>query len=302
MTAASILPEGLVAPNLTPFNHNLSIATDLYIEHALRLLEEGCGGLAPFGTTGEALSLGINERISTLDSLVAAGVAPESMIVGTGLTSLADTLRLTRHATDLGVAATMILPPFYFKDPPDDGLHRYFESLIEAMAGAVRIVLYHIPQMAGVGFSVELVARLRRDFPDQVVAIKDSSGDWDNTAQLFDIDGLVVYPGSELPLLDALALGGRELISATANLNASAIVDVLQLWQSGDRNEARDRHGAVAATRRVFAGYGPIPAQKRLLAMRTGDERWANVRPPLLSMDGARGRSLADELAAIPVI
>lgn len=299
MTAASILPGGLVAPNLTPFNHNLSIATDLYIEHALRLLEEGCGGLAPFGTTGEALSLGIDERISTLDSLVAAGVAPESMIVGTGLTSLADTLRLTRHATDLGVAATMILPPFYFKDPPDDGLHRYFEWLIEAMRGVVRIVLYHIPQMAGVGFSIDLVARLRRDFPDQVVAIKDSSGDWDNTAELFDIDGLVVYPGSELPLLEALALGGRELISATANLNAPAIVDVLRLWESGDHDDARDRHDAVAASRRLFAGYGPIPAQKRLLAMRTGDERWANVRPPLLSLDGARGRSLADELAAI---
>ncbi len=294
-----ILPTGLVAPNLTPFNHDLSVATDLYVEHGRALLDQGCGGLAPFGTTGEALSIGLDERIDTLDALVAGGVAPESLIVGTGLTNLADTLRLTRHATELGVAATMILPPFYFKDPANEGVHRYFEALIEAMDGGVRIVLYHIPQVAGVGFPIELVTRLRRDFPDQVLAIKDSSGDWDNTARLFAIDGLTVYPGSELPMLEALALGGEGLISATANLNATAIADVFRCWNTGEHADAVLLHGKVAATRHCFAAAGPIPAQKRLLAMATGDDRWANVRPPLLAMDANRGRLLADELAAL---
>lgn len=288
-----------MAPNLTPFNADLSVATDLYVEHALAMLDQGCGGLAPFGTTGEALSIGIEERIETLDALVAGGVPPESLIVGTGLTNLADTLRLTRHATEVGVAATMVLPPFYFKNPADEGVHRYFEALIEAMDGLVRIVLYHIPQMAGVGFPIELVAKLRRDFPDQVLAIKDSSGDWDNTARLFGIDGLTVYPGSELPMLEALALGGEGLISATANLNAPAIIDVLRSWAAGEHEKAALLHRRVAATRHSFATAGPIPAQKRLLAMASGDDRWANVRPPLLPMDVDRGRTLADELAAL---
>ncbi len=293
------LPSGLIAPNLTPFEHDSSLATDLYVEHSLKLLDQGCGGLAPFGTTGEALSVGIEERMEALDALIRAGVQADRLIVGTGLTNLPDTLRLTRHAMRAGAAAAMVLPPFYFKDPADDGLHRYFESLIDAMDGSVRIVLYHIPQVAGVGLPVPLVSRLKTDFPDQIVGIKDSSGDWSNTTELLAIDGLTVFPGSELPMLEALDLGCDRLISATANHNAEGIIEVLDSWRVGDHERARELHRTAAAVRRTIAEYAPIRAQKRLLAMETGDDRWVNVRPPWMPLDSVRGTRLSEQLSVI---
>ena len=133
-------------------------------------------------------------------------------------------------------------------------------------------------------------------FPDNVVGIKDSSGDWDNTQALLAIDDLVVYPGSELPLLDALERGAPGCISATANLNVRGIAEVVQLYDSGDAAAARNAHVRVTRFRQAVETHGPIPAQKRLLAIAGGDARWANVRPPLTAMPDAEGHDLARQL------
>ncbi|MDG2262648.1 MAG: dihydrodipicolinate synthase family protein [Actinomycetota bacterium] len=278
-------PQGLIAPPLTPFNDDGSVATDLFIDHAHSLLDQGCAALAPFGTTGEALSVGMDERVAGLDALVGAGVDPHDLIPGTGLTNLPDTLRLTRHAIDSGCRAVMTLPPFYIKRPSDDGLVTYFDRLITA-AGAddISIVLYHIPQVSGVGFSVDLVARLRREFPDQIVGIKDSSGDWPNTLRLFDISGLTVFPGSELPLVEALELGASGCISATANINAVAISSVINTYRHRGPAAATEVHGAVREARLFVQQYEVVSAQKAYLSARLSESRWANVRPPLVPM------------------
>jgi 4-hydroxy-tetrahydrodipicolinate synthase len=291
-------PHGVVAPLLTPFNDDSSIATDLYVDLALRLNEQGAAALAPFGTTGEALSVGIDERITAIEALVAGGVDAAKMIPGTGLSNVADTARLSRACLDLGCMAVMTLPPFYFKGVSEDGIYRYFAELIEAIGDDARIFLYHIPPMAIVGIPPSLAARLHADFPEQIVGIKDSSGDWDNTLRLFEIDGLIVYPGSELPLIDALDLGGPGCISATANFNMVGISKVVTLYDEGNMDAAREQQQKIAQARMTIQDYGPIPAQKRLLAMQTGDARWANLRPPLDSMSESRGQELADALDA----
>ena len=288
--------RGLIAPILTPFNDDLSVAIDLYVEHAARLFDQGCAGIAPFGTTGEALSVGIDERIAAIRALIDAGIDPARMIPGTGLSNVADTARLSRACIDMGCAGVMTLPPFYYKNVTEDALYRYFEQLIAAIGPDAQIYLYHIPPIAIVGIPPTLAARLRSDFPDQVVGIKDSSGDWDNTRKLLEIEDMIVYPGSELPLLDALPLGAPGCISATANLNAGDISKVISLYQEGDIPGAEALHEAVRMFRLTVQDYGPIPAQKRLLALATGDERWANVRPPLTAMDDATGRELAAKL------
>lgn len=291
-------PHGVVAPILTPFNDDLSIATDLYVGLAQQLFEQGCAGLAPFGTTGEALSVGIDERIAAIRALIDGGVDPAKMIPGTGLSNIADTTRLSRACLDLGCLAVMTLPPFYFKGVSEEGLYRYFAGLIKAIGPDARIFLYHIPPVAVVGIPPSLAARLHTEFPEQVVGIKDSSGDWDNTRELFDIDGLIVYPGSELPLIDALQLGGPGCISATANINMVEISKVVGLFDAGDIEAARAQQDRIRDTRLTIQDYGPIPAQKRLLAMRTGDARWANVRPPLGPLSESRGQELAEALNA----
>ena len=285
--------RGVIAPILTPFNDDMSLATDLYVAHAKRLFIQGCAAIAPFGTTGEALSVGIDERIVAIRALIDGGINPARMIPGTGLSNVADTSRLSRACLDMDCAAVMTLPPFYFKDVAEGGLYHYFKQLIEAIGPGARIFLYHIPPIAIVGIPATLAARLHDDFPQQIVGIKDSSGDWENTRALLDIDGMIVYPGSELSLLDALQLGAPGCITATANINAGAIAKVVELYDQGDIDAARAVHKTVRRFRLTVQDYAPIPAQKRLLATTTGDARWANVRPPLTAMSAETGRELA---------
>jgi 4-hydroxy-tetrahydrodipicolinate synthase len=297
MTAFQPL-RGVISPTLTPFNDDLAIAEDLYLAHARRCLADGCVGLAPFGTTSEALSVGIEERMDMLEKLVAAGIPAGKLIPGTGLTNLPDTIRLTRHAVELGCAGAMTLPPFYFKGVPDQGLHDYYARLIEGVADErLKIYLYHIPQVSGVGLPVPLVRRLHHDFPDQIVGIKDSSGDWENTRALLGIEGLIVYPGSELPLVEALELGAMGSISATANINAASIAGVIRTFDEKGAHAARAEHEAVRKFRLAVQGYAPIPVMKRMFALATGDARWANTRPPLLPASVAEAQRLIDELS-----
>jgi 4-hydroxy-tetrahydrodipicolinate synthase len=292
--------RGVIAPNLTPFNADLSIAEDLYLEHAIWLIDQGCVGLAPFGTTGEALSIGLEERLNLLEKL-ALRIDPDRIVPGTGLTNLPDTLRLTRHAIDLGCAGAMTLPPFYFKGVSDDGLFDYFAWLIEAVdRPSLRLYLYHIPQVAGVGIPPAVARRLHAAFPEIVVGIKDSSGDWSNTEQLLAIDDMIVYPAQESTLLEGHALGAAGCISATANLNPAAIARLIGMIERGE-TEGRDALNAeVGAFRKLVAGAGPIPAQKALMSAWTGDERWGRMRPPLTPMEAGAAADLVAAVDALP--
>ena len=278
--------KGLISPVLTPFNNDLTVATDLYVDFAKQLLATGgCAALAPFGTTGEALSVSIRERMESLDALVAAGIDPKLMMPGTGLTNLEDTANLTRHAVEHGCFGAMILPAFYFKGVSDEGLFDYYSRLIDMVNhNDLRIFLYHIPQVSGVGLSIDLVRRLHETYPDIIVGIKDSSGNWENTAALLDIKTLITYPGAELPVIDAIKLGAPGCISATANLNGNGIAKVIDLCHAGDFDAAEELHQTVKEIRYLFQDYAPIPAQKALLARGTGDARWNNLRPPLMAM------------------
>mgnify|MGYP002002515359 FL=1 len=285
--------RGIVSPNLTPFNDDLSVAEDLYIRHAHWLLDHGCAAITPFGTTGEALSIGMAERKHLLDALIADGISADRLMVGTGLTNLPDTVELSRHAMRAGCIGVMVLPPFYFKDVSDDGIHAYFTALIREVS-EIRIYLYHIPPVAVVGFSLDLIARLQADFPEQVVGLKDSSGDWDNTKAILEaVPALDTFPGSEVPLLEALRMGASGCITATANINADAIHDIFTGWQADDADETQAR---VKAFRLAVQPYSPIPAMKWLLADATGDSRWKTVRPPLDALSDEKGCELKAKL------
>ncbi|WP_419906423.1 dihydrodipicolinate synthase family protein [Hoeflea sp.] len=289
--------RGVIAPNLTPFNHDLTIATDLYIRHAAALLDGPCVALAPFGTTGEALSVASAERVDAIGAMIEAGVDPARLVPGTGLTNLPETCALSRKMLELGCAAVMTLPPFYYKGVSEQGLFNYFSALISGIDRQdCRIFLYHIPQVSGVGLPVGLVHRLKQSFPVKIAGIKDSAGDDDNTLSLLKIDDLVVYPGSELPILRTTVNGSPGCISATANLNGGEIARVINLLNKGQMEDAEELHRNVRQTRLIFQDYAPIPAQKRLLAIATGDERWANVRPPLEPLSEQQGFELLDKL------
>ena len=289
--------KGLIAPILSPFDNDLKFNQNMYNDLAHDLLENGCSGLAPFGTTGEALSLSNKERMNALEGLLNSGIKANQLIPGTGLCNFPDTVMISKHALELGCHGVMTLPPFYFKGMSDEGLFDYFEKLIEEINHSkLKIYLYHIPQVSGVGLSIDLVSKLKKSYPDIVVGIKDSSGNWENTKSLLGIDDLVVYPGAELPVIEAIKLGAPGCISATANLNGGDISKVINFCHDNEWEKAEDLHKKVTKVRLLFQDYAPIPAQKGLLAKKTKIGEWLNVRPPLKSINDDKVSELANTL------
>jgi 4-hydroxy-tetrahydrodipicolinate synthase len=291
--------EGVIAPILTPFDKDGSILRSLWVDHARWVLQEGAHYLSPFGTTGEALSLSIAERKAGLEWLVEAGIPARSLIPGTGLSALPETVELTAHALDLGCPGVMILPPFFFTAATEDGLVRYFSSLMHKIHGrSPRICLYHIPQNTGVPVSAALAARLARLFPENFVAYKDSGGVWEHSESVIEAaPDISVFPASESLLQRGLDAGAAGCISATVNVNARAIrslYDALK-WRSANDEAV----AAVKAFRKIVQDAGLITAMKAMLAAASGEPRWLAARAPHLDADLGQGRALLDRLGGL---
>ncbi len=289
--------SGVLCPVVTPFNEDLDPDPDRLTRQCQWLLSQDVG-LAVFGTTGEGNSLSVGEKIALLDRLADAGIDMSRLMPGTGCCALGDTVRLTRHAVDLGCAGVLMLPPFYYKTVSDDGLYASYAGVIERVGSdRLRVYLYHIPPIAQVGLSLGLVERLVKRYPETVVGIKDSSGDWDNTRAMLERrwDDFRVFAGSETFLLRTLQQGGAGCISATANINAAAMHRLFTTWRGGQAIAEQER---LDTLRRIFQGYPMIPALKAILATRGNDAAWATVRPPLVALDSEQKRSL---LAALEV-
>jgi len=291
-------PQGTIAPILTPFEDDGRIARDLWVSHAKWVLDQGAHFLSPFGTTGEALSLSLRERMQALEWLVEAGIPPTRMMPGTGVTALTETVELSKHAVGLGCAGVMVLPSFFYTGVGDNGQARYYSELIERVATpALKMILYHIPQNSGVPVSPALTARLSKAFPDTVVAYKDSAGDWNNTAAIIAAaPDVAVFPSSEAQLTKGLASGAAGCISATVNLNAAAIRRLYDAARKGE--DVTEADTAVKAFRKVIQDAGLIPAMKAVLAVKSGDRRWLNLRAPHENATLESGKALLTALGS----
>ncbi|MFN4129836.1 MAG: dihydrodipicolinate synthase family protein [Paracoccaceae bacterium] len=271
----------LFVPLITPFAEDLSVDLPRLSAVGQRMLDDGADGLAPFGTTSEATSMSVDERIEALEALVAAGIDPGCMIPGTGCAALPDTIRLTRHAVGLGVRGTLTLPPFFYKSLSEDGVFAAYARVIEAVGPGLRLFLYHIPQMSGVPITVELIGRLVTEFPGVVAGLKDSSGNWDNTAAIIAaFPKIETYSASEALLVKNVAAGGAGCISASANVNAHGISALIRAL--GTEDEAA-RIADAAAIRGLCEKLPLIPGIKAIVASRMKDEAYARVRPPLVA-------------------
>ncbi len=287
--------EGLFAPVLTPFRDDLDPDAGRLASHCRRLLDDGCDGLVLFGTTGEANSLAADERVALLEAVVAAGIDPARLLVGTGLCAIPETVRLTAHATALGCAGVLLLPPFYYKGMSDDGLYRAYAEVIERVGDdRLRVYLYHIPKVSGVAVTFGLIERLVASYAAAVVGIKDSSGGWDNTRGLIErFADLTVFPGNEMYLLEALRRGAAGCITATANINAAGLRRLYDNWRTADAEALQD---AASLVRRAAQTQPVIPGLKEVVARVSGDDGWLNVRPPFVGLDEAEAAALFSAL------
>jgi 4-hydroxy-tetrahydrodipicolinate synthase len=290
--------HGVLVPVLTPFTTAGEPDAGRFVGFCRWLLEEGAGGLAIFGTTSEANSMSAGERMELLDRLVGAGIPPDKLMPGTGACALTDAVALVRHAVGHGCGGVLMLPPFYYKPVADDGLFAFLSAVIDKVgSAALKVFLYHIPPVAVVGYALDLVGRLIAAYPETVVGLKDSSGDWANTAALLErFPGFAVFPGSEVFLLDALRRGGAGCITATGNINLRGIARVYARWREP---EADALQAEATALRRAMQAYPMIPALKRVIAHFHGDPGWAAVRPPLAALGPAQSAALIADLAKL---
>lgn len=283
---------GLWPPVATPFGSDGRVDTAALLSHARNLIADGASGLAPLGTTSEANSMTMQERRAVLDALLNGGIDAANLLPGTGACATDDAIALSRHATTMGCAGVLLLPPFFYKGVSDDGLFNYVAQVIDGVDDpALRIYLYHIPQMAGVGWSLDLIDRLRRSFPEIVVGLKDSSGDWSNTRAVIEsFDGFGVFPANEAHLSMAIPLGAAGCISATANINAGGIAALIRALHAGHDATTLQQE----ATRlRLAVTAGPlIPGIKATLALQYDTPDWARVRPPLVAMQPDAAQAL----------
>jgi 4-hydroxy-tetrahydrodipicolinate synthase len=291
--------EGVLAPVVTPFDKDYAPNAGRFVAHCRWLLRSGCAGLAVFGTNSEANSMSVAEKRKLLDALVAGGVEPSALMPGTGHCALSDSIELTRAAVQMGCAGVLMLPPFYYKGVPDEGLYRNFAEVIERVGDErLQLYLYHIPPVSQVGISLALIERLLSKYPGIVAGVKDSSGEWSNTKTMLDAfakGGFDVFAGSETFLLDNMRGGGKGCITATGNVNPGAIANVYKNWRTADADKLQ---AGITATRKIVQKQPMIAALKSIVAHYGNDPQWKTCRPPLVELNQNQEQELISELKA----
>jgi 4-hydroxy-tetrahydrodipicolinate synthase len=274
--------SGVIAAVATPVEANGEPDTARATKLARFLLDHGCDGLNVLGTTGEATSFSLEQRKRVMSAYKAAGLPLNRLMVGTGAAATADAAALTRHAAELGFAGALLLPPFYYKGVPDDGLVAYVDTIVQATTEQpIPIYLYHFPQQSGLHWHVKLLRRLLDQFGSRIVGLKDSSGDMAYAREAAAISkSFDVFPSTEAVLIEARGGAFAGCISATANCNP----DLCQLaWSKGDQ-AALDQ---AVTIRKLFDGRALVSGVKALLSHIHADAALARVMPPLAPFPAA---------------
>ena len=280
---------GVYAAAVTPLREPYGSRLDLESAPALYsfLAARGCHGVVLFGTTGEGPSFSLSERetLMRLACEVRDQLPGFRLIAGTGTPSLAETTDLTKLAFDLGFDAALVVPPYYFRKATDDGLYHWFSEVITKAVPSDKYILgYHFPNVAGIGFSIELLSRLKDSFPTQFAGIKDSSHDADLARTLGERFGydLAVLTGTDSYVQLAMENKSAGCITAPANIISP---DLREIWEL--MNEGRDPSAALARVKQqrdILDQYPPFPPTlKALLHRMYGFPRWS-VKPPLVDM------------------
>lgn len=279
--------QGIWPALLTPLDARGCIDHARFAALARELIAAGCGGVTPFGTTGEGPSFSVAERIAGVEALVASGVPTSRLLVSTGCAAPTDTLALTSHAVRAGAWASLVLPPFYYKGVSDAGIVDFYSWLVDSVADRrLRIMLYHIPQLAGVALSHGVIETLLTRHPGTFIGIKDSQCELQHSLGLAAafMARLPVHVGNELDLPALGRLGSSGAVSGLANFLPRT---VHRLVCQPDSPGAAAGLARVQALLGVLGGYALIPALKGILALRDGDTAWLRVRPTLKALDDA---------------
>ena len=280
--------KGIYAATLSILNEDLSLNIQKTIFHAENIINQGCHGVAFFGSTGQAQLIPVSEKINLLNS-ISTNKNKDKFIIGTGLNSLVETINLIKVATSLNFKKFLIMPPAYYKYG-DKEVISFYEKIISEVPDA-EIILYNFEKLSGYKFSINCVEELAKKFPKQVIGVKDSSY---NLFENLKIDNFSVLPGSENKLLKGLELGCDGIITATCNITATL---ARKVYDDFIQNKDQSANEKLCKVRTIFDGYNLISAIHSL--MTKIDKSYINILPPLSILNNNECQKLIEDLKKI---
>ena len=289
--------SGIYTASLTPLTSTYETNLPALVSHVEQLFESGSDGVAILGSTGEANSLTIEQRLDII-SYCGRTLAPERLMMGTGSCALQDAIRLTQASIEAGVFSVLVIPPFYYKPQSDESVIRYYSELISSVDDSrLRIIFYNFPKLSGYNFSTEILQEFKERFGDIAAGIKDSSGNWENMLSITkNVPNFMVYSGTETLLLNILREGGAGCITASANLLAPECQLVYQAWRNDQQNTAEQVQKELTVLRKALESYQFVSELKGLMALHTGSEHWQEMLPPFIPLLPSQVRELSEKI------
>ena len=280
--------KGIYAATLSILNEDLSLNIEKTILHAENIINQGCHGVAFFGSTGQAQLIPISEKINLLNS-ISTNKNKDKFIIGTGLNSLVETINLMKVSISLNFRKFLIMPPAYYKYG-DKEVINFYSKVVEEVPDA-EIILYNFEKLSGYKFSINCVEELAKKFPKQIIGVKDSSY---NLFENLKIDNFSVLPGSENKLLKGLQLGCDGIITATCNITATL---TRKVYDDFIHNKDQSVNEKLCKVRTIFDGYNLISAIHSLMAQK--DKSYSNILPPLSLLNNQDCQKLIEDLKKI---
>jgi len=279
------LIKGIYAASMSVLNDNLTLNVAKTIKHAERLIDEGCHGVAMFGSTGQAQLIPVSEKIELLNDL-SKSKYKEKFIIGTGLNSLGETINLMKVAKSLSFTKFLIMPPAFYKFGDKDVI-KYYTKILEKIPKC-EIILYNFEKLCGYMFSVECVKELVKKFPKQIIGVKDSSY---NLFENLKLDNFSVLPGSESKLIKGLELGCSGIITATCNVSSILARKVYDDFLNGKEQTVNQK---LCDVRNIFEKYNLISGLHTYYSI--NDSIYKNVLPPLSILNSKDEKKLINNL------
>lgn len=292
--------RGIWPALLTPLDSELNIDHALLAAHCKELLAKGCGGVTPFGTTGEGPSFSLAERKEALEQLIKNGIPAAQIMVSTSCAALPETLELTLHALRAGVHGCLMLPPFFLKGVSDEGIIDCYRYVIDAVnksdvEGKLKLYLYHIPQVTGVGLSQHVIGTLKTLYPDTILGIKDSACTTAHSVGLAEafMKELTVYVGFEPDLPEMGRRGSTGAISGLANFMPRVVGQLVTQPDAATTPAQRER---VIQLINLLGGYSLMPSLKGIMAILSNEPAWLRVRAPLVALKAEEFKALEQQI------
>ena len=280
----------LLTAMVTPFNADGSVNYKNGADLAEWLIEHGSGGLVVCGSTGEAATMTLEERLELFRVVLERVNKRVPVVVGAGSNCTADTVKMVKLAEEAGVDGVLIVGPYYNK-PTQEGFYQHFAAV--AKATKLPIIVYNVPGRTGSNIAPATVARLAADFKN-IVAIKEAAGNVGQVNELFTVlpEDFTIYSGDDIEILPFMSVGATGLISVLSNCGGEMLQDIMQAYEDGRVKEAaRLNTKMVPLAKAMFMETNPIPV-KAATTMVTGID-CGDPRLPLTPLGAEHKEQLA---------